>query len=201
MSRRKPSSGPKSPLPISRVLAAARAEAELARHGYVGLEHLLLALTQPGAPATAQLLAAQAITTQPARDAVWLVVGSDRGDGPRFDPATLLATLGIDLEQIRSHVQDQFGPDAIDHLYASDVGWKLRPRGPLCDLGLSLQLKRAIYHTLGRCWDAAPPQIHERLLLSALDSDSHALPAVFNELGTPVARLRKAVTAQLQIAS
>jgi hypothetical protein len=198
---RKRSSGPVSAPPIGRVLAAARGEAELARHGYVGLEHLLLALTQPDAPGTARLLAAQGITTRRARDAVGIVVGSGRGDGPRFDPATLLATLGIDLEQIRRNIQAQFGPDAIGHLHASDVGWNLRPRGPLCDLGLSPQLKRAIDHTLGHCWDTAPPQMHEHLLLSILDSDSRAAAAVFDELGTPAAPLRAAVTAQLKIAS
>jgi Clp amino terminal domain, pathogenicity island component len=199
---REPSFGPMSPRPISRVLAAARAEAELARHGYVGLEHLLLALTQPdAAPATARLLAGQGISTRRARDAVWLVVGSGHGDGPRFDPATLLATLGIDLAQIRRRIEMQFGPDAIDHLYASDVGWNVRPRGPLCDLGLSPQLKRAIDHTLGRCWDTAPPLMHEHLLLNTLDSDSHALAAVLDELGASAARLRDAVTAQLKIAS
>ena len=84
------------------------------------------------------------LTTQRTRDAVWLVVGSGRGDGPRFDPATLLATLGIDLDQIRRHVEAQFGPNAIHTLYASPVGWNLRPRGPLCDLGPSPQLKQTV---------------------------------------------------------
>ena len=201
MSRRHRSSGPMSSRPIRPLLTAARAEAELARHGYIGLEHLLLALTQPEARSTARLLAEHDITTQRARDAVWLVVGSGRGDGPRFDPATLLATLGIDLDQIRRHVEMQFGPDAIHKLYATDVGWNRRSRGPLCDLGLSPQLKRAIDHALGHCWDAAPPQMHEHLLLSALGSDSSAVAAVFAELGVSVSPLRGAVTAQLRIAS
>jgi hypothetical protein len=69
-----------------------------------------------------------AVPSGPAPARVWLVVGSGRGDGPRFDPATLLATLGIDLEQIRRHVEAQFGPNAIHNLYASPVGWNLRPR-------------------------------------------------------------------------
>ena len=162
---------------------------------------MLITLTQSEASATAPLLAEHGITTQRTRDAVWLVVGSGRGDGPRFDPATLLALLGIDLDQIRRRIEMQFGPDAIDHLYSSDVGWNLRPRGPLCDLGLSPQLKHAIDHTLGRCWDTAPPQMHEHLLLSTLEGDSDALDAVFDELGASISRLRDAVTAQLQIAS
>lgn len=202
MSRHAPSPpGPLSSRPIRPVLAAAHAEAELARHGYVGVEHLLIALSRPDAPATARLLAEHGITTQRARDAVWLVVSSGRGDGPRFDPATLLATLGIDLDQIRRHVEARFGPNAIDNLYASPVGWNLRPRGPLCDLGLSPQLKRVIDHALGHCWDTAPPQLPERLLLHALDSDSKGLRGVLDELDTAAGALRAAVNERLCIAS
>jgi hypothetical protein len=201
MSRRTPSPGPLSSRPIRPILAAARGEAELARHGYIGLEHLLISLTLPEAPDTAQLLAEHGLTTQRTRDAVWLVVGSGRGDGPRLDPAALLATLGIDLDQIRRHVEAQFGPNAIDNLYASPVGWNLRPRGPLCDLGLSPQLKHAIDKALGHCWDNAPPQMHERLLLATLDSDSPAVAALLDELDTPIEPIRAAVAAGLRLAS
>ena len=201
MSRRRPSPGPLSSRPIRPILAAARREAELARHGYVGLEHLLISLTLPEAPETARLLAEHGLTTQRTRDAVWLVVGSGRGDGPRFDPATLLGTLGIDLDQIRRHVEAQLGPNAIHTLYASPVGWNLRPRGPLCDLGPSPQLRHAIDNALGRCWDTAPPQVHQRLLLRTLDSDSDALKAVLDELDTPIGPIRAAVAAGLRLAS
>ena len=201
MSRRNTAPGPLASRPIRSVLAAARTEAELARHGYVGVEHLLITLTRPEAGETARLLADYGITTARARDAVWLVVGSGHGDGPRFDPATLLATLGIDLDQIRRHVESHFGPNAIHNLYTSPVGWNLRPRGPLCDLGISPQLKRVIDPALGRCWDNAPPQLTERLLRRALDSDSHALTAALDELQTPIAPFRAAVTERLPIAS
>ena len=201
MSRRRPSPGPPSSRPIGPILAAARGEAELARHGYVGLEHLLISLTLPEAPDTARLLAEHGLTTQRTRDAVWLVVGSGRGDGPRFDPATLLGTLGIDLDQIRRHVEAQFGPNAIHTLYASPVGWNLRPRGPLCDLGPSPQLKQTVDNALGHCWDTAPPHMHQHLLLHSLDSDSPALRAALRELAAPTVPLHAAVTARLRIAS
>jgi hypothetical protein len=182
------------------MLTAARAEAGLARHGYVGLEHLLVALTRPEARSTRSLLTAHGISTQRGRDAVRFVVGSGRGDGPSLDSASLLATLGIDLRQIHRQVQGQFGPDAIDRLYAGEVGWNLRPRGPLCDLGLSPQLKRAIDQALGRCWDSAPPQLLDRLLLSALDSDSRGLAAVFDELDIDVPAVRYDVAERVQLA-
>ena len=129
-----------------------------------------------------------------------MVIGSGRGDGPRFDSDTLLATLGIDLDQIRRQVERRFGPDAIDRLYVSEVGWNLRPRGPLCDLPIAANLKRAIGNALGDCWDTAPPAMHERLLLGALDTHSEGLAAVLNELGTPAPALRAAVTTALKLA-
>lgn len=194
-------SSPLAARPIQPILAAARAEAEFAHHGYVGVEHVLITLTRPKAPDTARLLAEHGITTDRARDAVWLVVSSGRGDGPRFDPGTLLATLGIDLDQISRHVEAHFGPNAIHNLYSSPVGWNLRPRGPLCEPGLSPQLKQVVDNTLGNCWDNAPPQLPEQLLLHILDGDSHAVRHVLDELDTAVAPLRAAVTARLRIAS
>ncbi len=186
--------------PIGPVLAAAREEAAQARHGYVGVEHLLIALTREQAGPTARLLAAHGVTSARAREAVGLVVGSGRGDGPRWDAAALLATLGIDLDEIRRRVQARFGPDALHRLYTSEVGWNLRPRGPLCEPPPTPQLKRALDKTLGKCWDHGPPQLYEHLLLGALDTDSTGLNSVLTELGVAVPLLRAAATAELQIA-
>lgn len=199
MNRHRRLYGSMSSRPVGPVLSAARAEAEFARHGYVGLEHLLVVLAQTGS--TADLLAHYGISADRARDAVWLVVGSGGGDGPRFDSATLLATLGIDLDAIRRSVDLQFGPDAVSRLYASEAGRNLPRSGPLCDLGLSPQLKRAVDTALGGCWEIAPLHLHERLLLGALDSDSPAVAAVLGRLGASVPGLRDAVTARLRIAS
>jgi Clp amino terminal domain, pathogenicity island component len=201
MRARKPHHGRQLSRPIGAVLTAARGEAEQARHGYIGLEHLLLVLARPTAPATHRLLADHDVTLDRARDAVWLVVGSGRGDGPRFDSATLLATLGIDLDQIRRHVEQQFGPDAVHRLYTSEVGWNLRPRGPLCDLPIAPNLKKAISDALGGCWDNTPPALHPRLLIAALDTHSQGLTAVLHELGAHPHELRTAATAALKIAS
>jgi len=201
MRSHKPSRGSTTSRPIGAVLTAARGEAEQARHGYVGVEHLLLVLAHPTAPATRRLLVDHGITLDRARDAVWLVVGSGRGDGPRFDAATLLATLGIDLDQIRRQVERQFGPDAIHRLYAGEVGWNLRPRGPLCDLPLAPNLKKAIGDALGGCWDASPPALYPRLLIAALDTNSQGLTAVFGELRTRPHDLRADAIAALKIAS
>jgi ATP-dependent Clp protease ATP-binding subunit ClpA len=201
VSRRRPQRGPISSRPIAPILAAARDEASAARHGYLGLEHLLLALTRPNAGEIATLLASFGAGPTQVRDAVRLVIGSGHGDGPRFDAATLLATIGIDLDEVRRQVERRFGPTALHDLYSSPVGWNLRPRGPLCDLPISPNLQRAVSDALGHCWDNAPPQLHARLLLAALDTHSPGLTAVLEELTVDAAWLRRAAAEQVKIAS
>jgi ATP-dependent Clp protease ATP-binding subunit ClpA len=77
----------------ARLLAAAREEADRARHGYVGCEHLLLALLTDKDPTARDILADHRISLPAARAAVAGVVSSGSGDGPRWSGADLLATL------------------------------------------------------------------------------------------------------------
>jgi ATP-dependent Clp protease ATP-binding subunit ClpA len=86
------------------VLAAAYAEAELARHGYVGCEHLLLALLREPVGVAGEVLRAHGVELQPARLAVRQVVADGRGDGPRWNQADLLAMVGVDLSAVRRGV-------------------------------------------------------------------------------------------------
>lgn len=185
------------------VLREAQAEAEAARHGYFGVEHLLAVLARGRSRLVAEVLAAHGVTYQRAQDAVRVVVGSGRGDGPAWGAALLLGTLGIDLDEVRRRVQARFGPNAIGELYASPVGWNLRPRGPLCGPQVSPQFKQAVHNAVGRCWDRdeIPPQLEERLMLGALDVDSAGLREVLAELDVSPLRLRQSVAATLRIAS
>lgn len=185
---------------VWRCVAAARQEAETARHGYVGVEHLLVALTLESAGQVSRILAEHGVTYPRAQEAMRLVIGSGRGDGPRFDAGTLLATLGIDLGEIQRQVTTRFGPDAIKHLYTSPVGWNLRPRGPLCGPAPGPMLKRALDNGIGRCWDKAPVPVHEHLLLGALDADSAGLARVLDELGASALVLRAAMVTGLRAA-
>ena len=199
MRARKPPHGRQLSRPIGVVFTAARGEAEQARHGYIGLEHLLLVLAHPTAPAGRCSPTTASPSTAPATPSgSWSApaAGTDL-----FDPATLLATLGVDLDQIRRQVKRQFGPDAVHRLYASEVGWNLRPRGPLCDLPIAPNLKKAISDALGGCWDNTPPALHPRLLIAALDTPSPGLTAVLHELDAHPHELRTAATAALRLAS
>jgi ATP-dependent Clp protease ATP-binding subunit ClpA len=189
--------------PLGWILRTAQEEAEAARHGYFGVEHLLVVLARGRSGFVRQLLADHGVTYQRARDVVQAVVASGEGDGPAWDAGTLLGTLGIDLDEIRRRVQAQFGPNAIGDLYASPVGWNLRPRGPLCAPQTSLQFKQAVSNAVGRCWDRdkTPPQLEERLLLGALDVDSVGLRRVLGELEVSTPLLRRSLLAALKIAS
>lgn len=189
--------------PLGWILRAAQAEAEAARHGYFGVEHLLVVLARGRLGFVAGVLADHGVSYERARDAVRVVVGSGRGDGPAWDAAALLGMLGVDLDEVRRRVEARFGPDAIGELYASPVGWNLRPRGPLCGPGMSPQFKQAVHNAVGRCWDRdkVPPRLEERLLLGALDIDGAGLRHVLAELDVSPVRLRESVASVLRIAS
>jgi ATP-dependent Clp protease ATP-binding subunit ClpA len=189
--------------PLGWILREAQEEAEAARHGYFGVEHLLAVLARGRSRFVVEVLADNGATYERAQDAIRVVVGSGRGDGPARDAAALLSTLGIDLDEIRRRVQDRFGPDAIGELYASPVGWNMRPRGPLCGPQMSPQFKQAVHKAVGRCWDRdkIPPQLEERMLLGALDVDSAGLRGVLAQLDVSPLRLRQSVAVGLRIAS
>lgn len=189
--------------PLGWILRTVQEEAEAAGHGYFGVEHLLVVLAKGRPEFVAGVLVDHGVTYERARDAVGVVVGSGRGDGPALDAAALLGTLGIDLGEVRRRVQARFGSNAIGELYASPVGWNLRPRGPLCGPQMSPQFKQAVHSAVGRCWDRdkTPPQLEERLLLGALDVDSSGLRGVLAELAVSPLGLRERVASVLRIAS
>ncbi len=87
--------------PLGWILREAHEEAEAARHGYFGVEHLLAVLARGRSRFVVEVLADHGATYERAQDAIRVVVGSGRGDGPARDAAALLSTLGIDLDEIR----------------------------------------------------------------------------------------------------
>jgi hypothetical protein len=177
----------------ARLLAAACEEADRARHGYVGCEHLLLALLTDKDPTARDILADHRISLLAARAAVAGVVSSGSGDGPRWNAADLLATLGVDLPAIQHQMQADFGPHAIDELYRSPAGRHLS-WGPLCGPQMAPGLKRALFGSEGRA--RFPTSGHA--LLSLLDAGSAGLGAVLAALGTSSNLLRLAARERLR---
>jgi Clp amino terminal domain, pathogenicity island component len=171
--------GPGSDPITARLMVTAREEADRARHGYVGCEHLLLALLTDKDPTARDILADHGISLPAARAAVASVISSGSGDGPRWNAADLLATLGVDLPAIQRQMRADYGPHAIAELYRSPVGRRL-PWGPLCGLQMAPGLKKALFGNEGRA--SFPTSGHA--LLSLLDAGSGGLGAVLAALGS-----------------
>lgn len=97
------------------VLTLAQDEAVSLGHDFIGTEHLLLGLAADGDSRVARMLARHGLRKGRIRSYVCLLVGpaapTARVD-PRIDP-TALATLGIDLDEVRCRVEAAFGRGAL----------------------------------------------------------------------------------------
>jgi len=98
-----------------RVLVLARDEAYSLGHDFIGTEHLLLGLAAQTDSPLARVLSRHGLTRGRIRSYVCLIAG--RGASrPRVDPAIdaeALATLGIDLDEVRRRVEETFGAGAL----------------------------------------------------------------------------------------
>ena len=92
------------------VVVLAQEEARQLRHPLIGTEHLLLALLTGGAGPGAQALRDRGLDAADVRRRIVGII-DPAGDG--LDPAAL-ATLGIDLEEVRRATEASFGPGALD---------------------------------------------------------------------------------------
>ena len=90
------------------VVVHAQDEARALCHHYIGTEHLLLGLLAEGRDPAAQLLNEHGVRAEDLRRRILLIVG-----GKELDPQAL-ATLGIDLEEVRRATEAAFGPGALD---------------------------------------------------------------------------------------
>jgi ATP-dependent Clp protease ATP-binding subunit ClpA len=91
------------------VVVGAQQHARALQHGWIGTEHLLLALLDDPDGRPARLLAPWGVRRDSVADEVVRIVG--RGE-PDLD-AGALATLGIDLDTVRERVERTFGPGAL----------------------------------------------------------------------------------------
>ena len=91
----------------------AQAEAVEQDDGQLGCEHLLVGLLREGTGLAAVVLAERSVTLDGVRTAIDQLVGPRPAAVP---PDQALATIGIDLGQVRSRLQATFGPEAMaDH--------------------------------------------------------------------------------------
>ena len=96
--------------------AAARAGRRLG-HDYIGTEHLLLALADDRDTSAARALAELGLSPSQIEADILTLIGAGEAPHPGID-ADALATLGIDLDQVRHTVERTFGPGALDRTAA-----------------------------------------------------------------------------------
>jgi ATP-dependent Clp protease ATP-binding subunit ClpA len=89
-------------------VVGAQAEARALGHGWIGTEHLLLAVLQDPDRPVARQLAGLGLTHDRLHAEVVRTLGGHHDDG------SALRDLGIDLDAVRARVEEQFGPGALD---------------------------------------------------------------------------------------
>ncbi len=93
------------------VVELARVEADRAGVNYIGTEHLLAAMLAKGDGKAYEALTAAGITVERVRaDAARLTGQATLG----AEDAAALKTIGIDLEAVIQHVEQSFGPGALN---------------------------------------------------------------------------------------
>jgi ATP-dependent Clp protease ATP-binding subunit ClpA len=157
--------------PAEPYLIAGADEARRRGHGYVGTEHVLLALTRDPEGGAARVLAELGVTHGDIESSAFLAAIW----APRVDPHAL-ASLGIDLDTVRDRLDETFGRGALERTGAG----KLDPPSVRIQC-VAPRLKQALADAVDRAGDE--PLRDEHILLGMLSvSDSLAARAL-DELG------------------
>ena len=103
------------------VVTLAQGEARGLHHGYIGTEHLLLALVREGDGVAAQVLLSAGVSAADLRSDVLDILGegADQGSARCADvvgpaDADALRAIGIDIDSIRERIEESFGPGALE---------------------------------------------------------------------------------------
>ena len=94
-----------------RAVTTSQEEARALGHGWIGTEHLLLALLREGDGIAGRVLSGAGVTHEEVRASIDSTVG--RGTAPS-DDAEALRAIGIDLDAVRASVEQAFGPGALE---------------------------------------------------------------------------------------
>jgi ATP-dependent Clp protease ATP-binding subunit ClpA len=169
-----------------RAVVRAREEAAAAGHGEIGCEHLLLGLLATPGPAAAAMTAAG---LEPAELRSRLPLAR-RAEPDALD-ADALASLGIDLDQVRRAAEATFGPGAIDR------AGRARARGS-GRMRLTGEAKKALELALRAAVELRHRELTGgHLLIGIIDQGHNGALDVLAEFAVRPAALRTDVIAQL----
>jgi ATP-dependent Clp protease ATP-binding subunit ClpA len=174
------------------VVVRAQIEARYMGDGHIGTEHLLLGILASVGPAAAAL------------EECGLSVAGVRqllGEIPRKtsfsgepDPEAL-ATIGIDIDEIRRNVEATFGPGALESTKAARA--RLTRRGRR-HIPFNAHAKRALEYALRAALELNHTEIRpEHLLLGALRDPNATATTVLREAGADPADVRRTLLARM----
>jgi ATP-dependent Clp protease ATP-binding subunit ClpA len=174
------------------ILTEAVVEARRSACGYLGTEHVLIAQVSTPTVLSAAVRTHLPVSAAVVRDQLNLEVGARVGVASN---EALLATLGIDLGEVRRRAEATFGPAALDRVAVRpNRRWRRRRCFPMLidSLGVMPRLKRAFErastHQLGLVTPAG-------LLLAIVEDGDAMATRLLVGLGQDLEALRAALAA------
>lgn len=165
-----------------RALEAARNEARALSHNYVGTEHLLLALTVGDFGVASRVLAELGVTEARLKRQVSHELDTISDDLTDTD-ARALASIGIDLDEVRHSLAQTFGPSALDNPPPCPTGT------PFTDKALkAMHATPRHARRLGH-WSVGP----EHLLIALMDDEGTLAVRLIERLGITPDSVRERV--------
>ncbi len=166
-----------------RAILLAQDEAIMLGHDFVAAEHLLLGLAGADDGVAGQVLAGQAVTAERARSvAVDLLTADGLTATSAAEPVAALATIGIDVDDIRRRADETFGR-----------GKFVFPRPAYIS-----EAKRAIERAVGEAQALGHDYVGtEHMLLGLLGPDDAPGPRLVRALGLDPAEVRGLVLARI----
>jgi ATP-dependent Clp protease ATP-binding subunit ClpA len=167
--------------PARRVVVLAQEDARERGDRSIGSEHLVLGVCRAGATPGAALLAARGVTLREVEDDLRV---------PDLPDREALASVGIDLDEVRGRIEDAFGPGALESTRAAGRG-RRRLRGHIpfesgAKKALECSLREAVRRgdrSLGT----------EHLVLGLLHEETGRASALLRARGLTLAGMRAAL--------
>ncbi len=180
--------------PVRAVVVDAQLHARRLGHGYLGCEHLLLAVASSDQPA-GKILRDAGVTPSAVEAVMLRLVGGPPGALDR----DALAAIGIDLDVIRAKVEPIFGPNAlIPRARPSRRRWRRRRS---CDAGpnyshlpFTPRAKKCLQLSLREASELHSSHIGVEHLALALTATTDGLaPQILSAIGVVPVQLRVAI--------
>jgi len=174
------------------VVVRAQIEARYMGDGSIGTEHLLLGILASVGPAAAALEEC-GLSVVRVRALLPAIPRKTSFSGEP-DPEAL-ATIGIDIDEIRRNVEAAFGPGALDSTKAASARLTRRGRRHIL---FNAAAKRALEAAVREALELNHREIGpEHLLLGALRNPDAAADAVLREAGADPAEVRRILLARM----